>query len=274
MLTAPCREWLSMKVQIADEIVDKHKRNGEPDAEILLCCVIGALAATMWPRDYIDKFRFIQFLVEFAPKSLDVQKISIYHLIEKLASDAATTQALINSFFTSREDYDGKVFLDGESLPISLMQRIIHDASQVDQRESTIASLLPNIQLRTLRKSSYAAIIYSDLRNSLVHLYRIKEPLASHGMSNRSDIPSYANMSYLPDEEEARRVAATHNLSIDEVRASLAVNQRRLFFPYGYVRRLLIETAEAAFDYWDTVDSWERPLPNETDRWINGGKIA
>jgi hypothetical protein len=273
MYTVPHQEWFQKRIQIADEVVAKYPRDGIMDAELVLCCAISGLAAIMWPGEGLDKFRYTQFLVKFAPPAAKIQTVGLYYLIEKLdKTNPAEAQILINSFFSSRSEYDGKLFLDNGSLPASLMLKIVPNASTIDQPESAILSLLPAISLKEVRASSYAAIIYSNLRNSLVHQYQFPESLASYGPANSVDMPSYANIPYPPDEVEVQKIAAERELPVDDVRVSLSQTRRRLFFPYAYIRNVAVGAASAAFSYWDSVDSWTSP-PSTSGWWINGGRI-
>jgi hypothetical protein len=275
MYTVPYQEWIQKRILLADDIISRYQPDRTIDAELIMCCAISGLAAMMWPGEGIDKFRFTQFLVKFCPPEVRIQTISLYHLIEmRTKSNSADAQILISKFFSSRREYDGKLFLDNETLPVSLLLKTVFDASAIDQLESSIISLLPNISLKEVRASSYAAIIYSNLRNSLVHEYKVSELLASHGPMNNVSMPSYANINYPPDETEIQNIAVEKDLPLAEVRASLAQTRRRLFFPYAYIRNVTIGVADAAFRYWNSVNSFNSPLPSDSERWINGGKIV
>lgn len=251
MNTHGFRDWYSSKVQTADEIVNNHGSTAEPDAEILLCCANSGLAALMWPGDGIDRFRFTQFLIEFAPPEADIQKISVPVLIGKLEgngdSDSATT---LRQRFYPQSDLE------------------IVDGDRIDQPESVVQSIFPHIAAKNLRESSYAGIIYIDLRCGLVHEYRVSSYLSFFPMSSRTDMPSYVNMLVEPDTTAVKEKALEFGISDEAVRAALAIHKRHIYLPYGYVRNLLLRTAEAAFDFWDSATLWERP--RLTRWWIQG----
>ena len=92
------RKWFQERLTFADEIVSQHGAKAEPDAEIILCCAISALAATIWPGERIDRKRYIQLLIEFAPLEFSIRKISICHLLSYLQDKAKSNavNVLIN----------------------------------------------------------------------------------------------------------------------------------------------------------------------------------
>ena len=251
MNTTRFREWYWGKVRVADQLVSKHGSTAESDAEILLCCANSALAAMMWPGDTIDKFRFTQFLIDFVPQTAGVQRISIPVLVAKLRDngDTASVQALINEFYPQS---DGRILTGDE----------------IDQPETAVITLLPNLSLRDVRESSYAGIIYTDLRCGLVHEYKVSTYLSSFRMSDKQNVPSYVNMLVEPDEGEINRIVRQFGISRSQARSAISKTVRHLYFPYLYIRNILKDAAEAAFDHWDTASSWKRPRPSSW--WIRG----
>lgn len=245
------RRWYLGKLHLADQLVGKHGDAAELDAEILLCCATSALAAVMWPGDLIDKARFTQFLVKFASKASDVRKISIPVLVAKLRDkgDDASAQALIKAFY-----------------PNSDLRVLTGD--EIDQPETVVTGLLPGLAIKGIRKSSYAAIIYVDLRCGLVHEYRLSTYLSSFGMSSAQNVPCYVNMEVEPDEAEVDRVAEQFEISKITARSAISRVVRHLHFPFPYIRDTLKAAAEAAFGYWKTASSWEQPQPSSW--WIQG----
>jgi hypothetical protein len=251
MNTSRFREWYSSKVQTADEIVNNRGDTAEPDAEIILCCANSGLAALMWPGDRIDKFRFTQFLVEYASPQTNIQRVSIPVLIGRLETDGDNTAAMV---------------LRRQFYPQSDLE--IVDGDKVDQLESVVKGVLPHIATKDLRESSCAGIIYLDLRCGLVHEYRLSTYLASFSMSSRTNVPSYVNMLVEPNEVEVKAKMQEFGISEELVRAALAKHKRRMHLPYEYVRNVMVSSADAAFAYWDSATSWERPEP--ATWWIQG----
>lgn len=251
MNTARFRQWYSGKVQLADKLVEDHGNNAVSDAEILLCCVNSALAASMWPGKRIDKRRFTQFLVEFAPKEAEVRTISIPVLTARLEDNGNTTsaQALIQEFYP-RSDVE------------------VLKACEIDQTEATVSAILPDLSIREIRRSSYAAIIYTDLRCGLVHEHHLSSYLSSVGASDAANVPSYENRLTEPDEAEVDRIAKQFGVSKTTARSAVSTTVRHLHLPYLYIRNALHGAAEAAFGYWDTASSWAKPAPSSW--WIQG----
>ena len=80
------RAWFERRLALANAIVQEHDESFEADAKILLCCAISGLAARAWPRksskESIDKARFTQLLVDYAPPKAEIKRISIPALRE------------------------------------------------------------------------------------------------------------------------------------------------------------------------------------------------
>lgn len=246
------REWYRRRLEIADGIMSTYGDDGQFDAEILLCCAVSALAKIMWP-DAQDKRRFVEFLVQFAPNPSAITRVSIPILCEELRA---------------KGDNDSADFLRSHFLP-DLDERI-PTGEEVDQSEDTLVTLLPRTSVALLRRSSYAAIIYIDLRCGLVHEYRLSSYMFESGLSHKRDVPSYVN--FIPllviqseDEKSMSRLLDTDEPDVEPFGSK---SEQRLFLPYSYVRRLITGTAEAACDYWDSATEWEHPKPQKW--WIEG----
>lgn len=251
MNTAGFRRWYSGKIQLTDQLIKNHSDNATPDAEILLCCVNSALAAMMWPGDRIDQKRFIQFLIDFAPKETTVHIISIPVLMARLKDKGGTAlaQVLVEKFYPKSD------------------VRVLK-GHEIDQPEAAVIELLPTLSIKEIRHSSYASIIYTDLRCGLVHEYQLSSYLSSIGMSDAASVPSYVNILREPDEAEVDKVAKQFGISHVTARSAISTIDRRLHFPYMYIRNTLSRAAEAAFDCWDTMLSWKKPKPSSW--WIEG----
>lgn len=261
MDTTYYREWFNGRVEIADTIVETFKgTNAEYDAEILLCCAISALAAKIWTGDRIDRFRFIQLLVDF---NLNLTTISIPLLIEKLKKDNKGKEAQILE----------KEFNLEEKTKILV-------AREVDQFEIRINEILPDLQIAEIRKSSYADIIYSDLRCGLIHEYTLCENLTGYGMSNNKNEPSYVNrvedninkiLNYYQN-KKSNCVDGSQSDSDDQmIKPVTLLNytvKKLLYFPYIWLKKILISSAEEVFNYWDTAESYKKSIPEHW--WIEG----
>lgn len=230
MDTTDFREWYASKVEIADQIIKSHERQGEPDAEILLCCANSALAAQMWPGEGIDKKRFVQFLVQFSDASLSLQRISIPLLANRLEA---------------KGDLDTAIKVRRTFLPV--MPIMLN--GDVDKDEETVRMEFPSLTRKEIRSCSYASSIYVDLRSGLVHEYQLSSHLIPYTLSDRTDIPSYVNL---------------RDTTLDPTTGSIIVGgetRRYLHFPYQYIRKALASSAESAFRHWDTCTPWNQPEP-------------
>lgn len=268
MITSGHRQWFQKRIYLADELVRNHAKEGELDAEIILSCAISALAAQMWPGRGRDKKRFVQFLVEFSPISSYIQRVSTCVLITQLQQKGANTEAdtLVSYRFSSKLAYDGKAPMEyassGSGLYASTLLKIVYP-DDIDFDESEVLTLI-SASRKDVRAASYVSIIYSDLRSGLVHEYELSDNLSAQGWLHDNDKISYVNYSHMPNEADVEKTAREHNIPIEEARDALVTSQRRLYFPYNFIRRLTIDTAYSAFDYWDSAADFSRPEPT---RW-------
>lgn len=267
METRIFREWFQERINVADEIVSQHGSKAESDAEIILCCAISALAATVWPGKGIDRKRYIQLLIEFTPPKFDVQKISVIHLVSSLQDKAQLDAAniLISARFKSELAYLSKSpmtygYLDGEPLYAGTLSPIF-DPAEVDLDEVEAFELIPKFEKSEIRRSSYASIIYSELRSGLVHEYELFPNLASRGWPGKEDQLCYINFLKLPKEDAVSDVAKRCGISEEQARNALSRTERRLYFPYSFIRNLIKETAESVFVYWESAEEFTKPKP-------------
>ena len=251
MNTTSYRRWFDHRIRLAESLVSDQECNAEPDAEILLCCATSAFAAFMWPGRGLDRKRFTQFLVKFAPDSQAVQRISIPLLVAKCraADDTDSAQILKDKFY-----------------PSSVPKVVV--GSEIDQPETAVRELLPSLSLRFVRKASYAGIIYTDLRCGLVHEYKLSADLTPIPMSSRRDEPSYANDLLAPDEVVVERVMKQFGVSRATAQSAAAKMVRHLYFPFDYLCTMVRGVADAAFEFWNTASSWDQPHPSSW--WISG----
>lgn len=220
------RAWFKRRLAVADAIVQEHGEAFAADAEILLCCAISGLAARAWPRksskESIDKARFTQLLVDFAPAQADMKRISVPTLRARLLAeeDGASAEALEGAYYPEDDSQ-------------------IMTGSNLDQDDSAIMGLLPSLSRKLIRECSYASIMYVDLRNGLVHEYTLAAHLVGFAVSQRTTGPSYVKVTNFETKS----------------------TEQLLHFPYAWVRAVLASTAEALFSSWETADCEELPRP-------------
>lgn len=174
------RLWLKHRLLLADTIVQKIEPGLFPiyDAEILLCCALGAFAAGAWPGKGIDKKRFVQFLINYGRATPSSKTISISSLIT--SSSTETGKQIQEKFWLQNDP-----FFAGAPF-----------ARDVDVDETKIKVAFPKMSLKEIRKASYASLIYTDLRCGLVHEYELKDGLIDQSFSSTK--LSYHNRNGVP----------------------------------------------------------------------------
>ena len=179
--TKRVREWYQSRLDIADAIVSRFNDEGLFDAEIILCCALSAISSRIWPKES-DRARYVQLLIDFAPDQAEVTKISVPRLQARLMTkgDVASANLLETHFLT---DVDSRILT----------------ATEVDQPPEVVKKLLSAVPLKFIRESSYAGIMYKDLRCGLVHEYSLGPHMVDFGMSHIQNELHYVNMVAVPD---------------------------------------------------------------------------
>lgn len=215
------REFFQSKLELGQFLISEKGNLAEPDAEIIICCAISGLAAILWPDTGIDRQRFIQLLIDFSQPSTNLRHISIPKLASQLRDQGDTSSAITlkDKFFPGHPSE----FLD---------PRV------VDHDEATVSSFLNFLDLKTIRRASYASIIYTDLRCALVHEYRLSDNMTSINLFGIHNAPSYLHMNF---EDGQTRM--------------------QLHLPFEYLANALSNITEALFTYWSTSSSLVKPRP-------------
>jgi hypothetical protein len=281
MDTSYFEDWFQKRLKIAENIVATFGKEAISDAEILLFCAASSLATIVWPRSDTknpsDKKRFVQFLIEYSSSihpSLDT--ISVDLLIRQLLNGSRADEAniLIQKFFHSEYAYFSKspmhYYEDG---PKDIKYAAgtlssIYDPHEIDVTEEKILELVPDLSRREIRKCSYANIIYSDLRSGLVHKYEPTDSVAEFGWSRSGDRMAYINNLIMPDEKDVKTFADQYKIELQEARDALAQTQRRIYFPFDYIRDVITGAANSLFAYWRNASELSRTVP--TDWWMDG----
>lgn len=149
------QDWVTEKCQVAIRLSRGEAGGGYAEAVILVCAVLSALSAELWDGRGIDRVRFIEMLVRVGLNSSDCTTVSIPLLVQHLNNSSRKLEALqIQSAF---------------SLPTSA--RVV-TGPEVDQSEKDVLSICPLLDLKEVRRFSYASILYSEIRSSYSHEYR------------------------------------------------------------------------------------------------------
>lgn len=169
--------WVTDKCNIALALAGGQVGASYSEATILVCAILNALAAEVWPGRKIDHVRFVELLVKMTSSSPSPALISVPLLVQNLQAKSLLVEA--------------------ETLARALMPfgetRVI-TGLEVDKNELELLSICPAIPVDLLRKNSYACLLYEDVRSSYAHEYRPGERTDSWPMTRLSDqCVSYVN---------------------------------------------------------------------------------
>ena len=146
--------WTEQKIEIAQKLNKGESGGTYAEATIILCSVLSAMAADIWPGQFKDKNRFVELLIKYSDESLGAKIISVPLLIGALRdSEYKEESKLLSELY----------------MPKCSSQLIT--GPDVDKDENEIASICPNIPIKLLRMNCYAHILYTEVRSSYVHQY-------------------------------------------------------------------------------------------------------
>jgi hypothetical protein len=219
------RDWVTEKCQVAARLSQGEAGGGYAEAVILICAALSALSAELWDGRGIDRCRFIEMLVRVGHNTSDFTTVSIPLLVQHLDNSSRKSEALQMQ----------RAF----SLPSSA--RVV-TGPEVDKSEKDVLSICPQLDLKEVRRFSYASILYSEIRSSYAHEYRSGELADSWPMTMLADQQvSYINR--MTDDSEMRRLVHFH---------------------VEWLAQIAIELASA-------VDNLEVTLPRPPVWWIDEG---
>jgi hypothetical protein len=148
-------DWVKEKQQIALRLSSGECGGSYGEAVIILCAALSTIAAKVWPGNGIDRKRFVQLLIEYAPPNFDVAKISVPLLVGSLRSAGKIDEmGRIKTVFIN---YDPSRVLTGD---------------EVDKTEQEILAVCSTLNSQELRECSYANLLYREVRSSYAHEYR------------------------------------------------------------------------------------------------------
>ncbi len=228
MDTTRFREFFQSKIDLGWLIIRELGSDAEDDAEIILCCAVSGLAALLWPGPGIDRQRFIQLLIDFSQPSANLKRISI---------------PVLTSQLRDRGDISSAINLKAKFYPGHPSEFI--DPKIVDQDELAVSSFLNSLDLKTIRRASYAGIIYTDLRCALVHEFALSQNMTRLNLFDIHNEPSYLHMDY----EDGR-------------------SRMLLHLPFGYITNTLTQITEGLFAYWEKSTALEKSRPPSW--WVDG----
>jgi hypothetical protein len=255
--TQPYRSWFAGRLRNADALGRQPHSSlfDVNDAEAILCCALAAAAADTWPGRGNDEKRFVEFLVDYARTvhpPVECASIPLLHL----QLGAPDERGKPDRPEVAKWKAEGQRILEGKTqhATAGIDTRALK-WNDVDETDDIVAGWLMNSLMsakevqRRVRKATYAAIIYSDLRCGLVHEFRWGNRLGRSTLDPNTE-PHYVN--YF--DQSART--------------------RRLCFPYEYVRQTVEDAIKSACDWLDTSREFiERCSPNRpvpSCWWVDG----
>jgi hypothetical protein len=131
------------------------------DAILVLTAVISALASQCWPGKSLDRCRFNQLLVDYAPET---RTISVPLLMKHFESNGKTDLAS-----TLKSHFDS-------CIPLGSIPR----GDIVDLSEKDVEKLLGAPCRIEVRKHSYANLLYEELRCSYSHEFKPGDRVRVH----------------------------------------------------------------------------------------------
>lgn len=147
-------EWSNSKIELALKLNKGECGGSYAEAVIILCGVLSAISADIWPGRYKDKNRFVELLVQYSDVSLNVKNISIPLLIGGLIKR--------------------NMIKESEKLITEIMPRSdsrVITGKDVDKSEKELLSICPDLDRKLIKQNCYANILYEEIRSGYVHEY-------------------------------------------------------------------------------------------------------
>jgi len=186
--------WVTEKCGIASALARGEAGGSYSEAAILVCAALSALAAEVWPGRGLDRARFIELLVRFGSSPKFPMTISVPLLVQHL--ETTTSKASVKPLMNTLLAFSPTRVVTG---------------SEVDKREGELMSISPILIPKTIRKFSYACLLYEEVRSSYAHEYRLGNKADSWPMTTRDgQSVSYVNRLLATDIPETGRLIHFH----------------------------------------------------------------
>lgn len=201
-------DWVGEKCEIAAKLARGIAGGTYSESTILVCAALSALSAEVWPGDRIDRKRFVELLVRIASLSASTTSISVPLLVQHLAAtgDHANSTTLARAL-------------------LSFSPTRVVAGPEVDRGEIEVLTLCPSLDIKTVRRHSYACLLYEDVRSAYAHEYRPGSRADSWAMTEYEGQPvSYVNRLLKPGTPETGRFIHFHIEWLRHVAVDLASN--------------------------------------------------
>jgi len=221
-------DWVTEKCEIASALARGEAGGSYSEATILVSAVLSALSAEVWPGRGQDRARFIELLVRLGTPPDFLKTISVPLLVRylELSPSKASAVQLTKAF-----------------LAFSLTRVIT--GPEVDKMESELMSICPVLSSKTIRKFSYACLLYEEVRSSYVHEYKLGDKAHFWPVTMHED----------------------HSVSYENhlLAAGIPETGRLIHFHIAWLAKLAVDLASS-------VDALSGTLPRQvpTSWWIDG----
>ncbi|MEW8070929.1 MAG: hypothetical protein AB2826_10945 [Candidatus Thiodiazotropha sp.] len=194
--------WTKEKNEIALRLHNGECGGSYGESVIILCAVISALSADVWPGRNIDRVRFVELLKKFASSELAVDKISTPLLIAKLQGDNKINECDKLKKGLLNVDYS-----------------LVVTGNDVDKYENEILKACDSLSLKEIREQSYANILYTEIRSGYAHEYRPGKRADSWPMTREETTISYINWADRPNRNIHFHVQWLSNVALSVAKA-------------------------------------------------------
>jgi hypothetical protein len=185
-------QFVERKLRVA-EALDKRECGGSyVEACIITGALLSGIAADLWPGDGIDRVRFAELWARFGWDIPSACHISVPLLSEYLRQKGREEEA------DTIEKARPEMFGPGYSTVVPL-------GSDVDMTDQALSRLCPTLATAELRKFSYPAVFYREIRSGLFHEYTMGKAATDWRMTEKRAEVSYVNMAW-PDGRETRLI--------------------------------------------------------------------
>lgn len=217
-------EFVESKIPIAKCLYEGACHGTYQEAAIILSATISAIAASAWPGYNIDKKRFVELCVQYSGLEVEAKKISFPILCQDLRNSKKPNeldelrQHLPEYFDCASPTYAFNGFTTGKDFDLF---------KGIDVFEHDLVSF-SSLSPKELRKFSYAALFYEEIRCGYMHDY--KED------SRASSYPVF--VPHLKDQEALTCIHYhTGFKGVSQTRSS------EIYFPYVWIEQLVTSIA-------------------------------
>ena len=172
-------EYVEKKVHCATALDAGQCKGGYADACLILAAVLSGIASDLWPGRGIDRVRFVELWIRHVDPGLNANLVSVPLLSQSLWASKRGTEAKALEAARPRmfgPGYDARVLSGPEA----------------DMQEAEVRRLCPRLTLPDVRRFSYPAVFYEQVRSAITHEYHTGTSATEFPM--RRDGPvSYSN---------------------------------------------------------------------------------